>query len=77
MGHLHLEKPRRQVHLKNSLSIVEMKYTLPGIKLFYLMQMPGMLDWFGWCTWDAFYQDVNPQGIRDGLKRFMLPFQSA
>ncbi|KAG8365325.1 hypothetical protein BUALT_Bualt18G0092900 [Buddleja alternifolia] len=31
-------------------------------------QMPGMLDWFGWCTWDAFYQDVNPQGIKDGLK---------
>ncbi|KAL1566900.1 galactinol--sucrose galactosyltransferase [Salvia divinorum] len=31
-------------------------------------QLPGMLDWFGWCTWDAFYQDVNPQGIRDGLK---------
>ncbi|KAM6585512.1 hypothetical protein CsatB_012514 [Cannabis sativa] len=31
-------------------------------------QMPGMLDWFGWCTWDAFYQDVNPQGIREGLK---------
>ncbi|XP_062160527.1 probable galactinol--sucrose galactosyltransferase 2 [Alnus glutinosa] len=31
-------------------------------------QMPGMLDWFGWCTWDAFYQEVNPQGIRDGLK---------
>ncbi|XP_059438212.1 probable galactinol--sucrose galactosyltransferase 2 [Corylus avellana] len=31
-------------------------------------QMPGMLDWFGWCTWDAFYQEVNPQGIKDGLK---------
>ncbi|CAA3028949.1 probable galactinol--sucrose galactosyltransferase 2 [Olea europaea subsp. europaea] len=31
-------------------------------------QMPGMLDYFGWCTWDAFYHDVNPQGIRDGLK---------
>ncbi|KAJ9690061.1 hypothetical protein PVL29_012629 [Vitis rotundifolia] len=31
-------------------------------------QMPGMLDWFGWCTWDAFYHEVNPQGIRDGLK---------
>ncbi|XP_071929001.1 probable galactinol--sucrose galactosyltransferase 2 [Coffea arabica] len=30
-------------------------------------QMPGMLDWFGWCTWDAFYHDVNPQGIKDGL----------
>ncbi|KAK2652648.1 hypothetical protein Ddye_012504 [Dipteronia dyeriana] len=31
-------------------------------------QIPGMLDWFGWCTWDAFYQDVNPQGIKEGLK---------
>ncbi|CAJ1962774.1 unnamed protein product [Sphenostylis stenocarpa] len=31
--------------------------------------MPGMLDCFGWCTWDAFYHFVNPQGIRDGLKR--------
>ncbi|KAK5831557.1 hypothetical protein PVK06_015355 [Gossypium arboreum] len=31
------------------------------------VQMPGILDWFGWCTWDAFYSDVNPQGIKDGL----------
>lgn len=31
-------------------------------------KMPGILDWLGWCTWDAFYHDVNPQGIRDGLK---------
>ncbi|KAK8914319.1 putative galactinol--sucrose galactosyltransferase 2 [Platanthera zijinensis] len=31
-------------------------------------QMPGMLDWFGWCTWDAFYHDLSPQGIREGLK---------
>ncbi|KAL5574811.1 hypothetical protein UlMin_016510 [Ulmus minor] len=31
-------------------------------------QLPAMLDWFGWCTWDAFYQDVSPQGIREGLK---------
>ncbi|KAL2603528.1 hypothetical protein AAZV13_09G015700 [Glycine max] len=30
-------------------------------------QMPGMLDCFGWCTWDAFYHSVNPQGIKDGL----------
>ncbi|KAG6743464.1 hypothetical protein POTOM_052156 [Populus tomentosa] len=30
--------------------------------------MPGILDVFGWCTWDAFYQEVNPQGIKDGLK---------
>ncbi|XP_020588586.1 probable galactinol--sucrose galactosyltransferase 2 isoform X2 [Phalaenopsis equestris] len=31
-------------------------------------QMPGMLDWFGWCTWDAFYHDVSPQGITKGLR---------
>ncbi|KAK1296074.1 putative galactinol--sucrose galactosyltransferase 2 [Acorus calamus] len=31
---------------------------------------PGSLDWFGWCTWDAFYHAVNPQGIKEGLKRF-------
>lgn len=31
-------------------------------------KMPAHLDWFGWCTWDAFYQDVNPEGIRAGLE---------
>ncbi|KAK1272858.1 putative galactinol--sucrose galactosyltransferase 2 [Acorus gramineus] len=31
-------------------------------------QYPGSLDWFGWCTWDAFYHAVNPQGIKEGLK---------
>uniref|UniRef100_A0A0C9S393 galactinol--sucrose galactosyltransferase n=1 Tax=Wollemia nobilis TaxID=56998 RepID=A0A0C9S393_9CONI len=31
-------------------------------------KMPGILDWFGWCTWDAFYTDVNPEGIDQGLK---------
>ncbi|KAI4343687.1 hypothetical protein L6164_011006 [Bauhinia variegata] len=28
---------------------------------------PAHLDWFGWCTWDAFYTQVNPQGIKEGL----------
>jgi len=37
-----------------------------------MMQMPAILDWFGWCTWDAFYQEVNPKGIRQGLKRSMM-----
>ncbi|KAK7303457.1 hypothetical protein RJT34_14364 [Clitoria ternatea] len=35
-----------------------------------MKQMPEMLDCFGWCTWDAFYQSVNPQGIGDGLRRY-------
>lgn len=33
-------------------------------------KMPVHLDWFGWCTWDAFYQDVDADGIRQGLESF-------
>ncbi|KAF6141457.1 hypothetical protein GIB67_021273 [Kingdonia uniflora] len=29
-------------------------------------KMPATLDWFGWCTWDAFYTKVNPQGDKGG-----------
>ncbi|XP_057804200.1 probable galactinol--sucrose galactosyltransferase 2 [Salvia miltiorrhiza] len=32
---------------------------------------PTHLDWFGWCTWDAFYRDVTPRGIREGLESFL------
>ncbi|GJN27258.1 hypothetical protein PR202_gb15264 [Eleusine coracana subsp. coracana] len=31
-------------------------------------EIPANLDWFGWCTWDAFYKDVNPTGIEEGLQ---------
>eukprot|EP00262_Sarcandra_glabra_P013458 TRINITY_DN3729_c0_g1_i1.p1 TRINITY_DN3729_c0_g1~~TRINITY_DN3729_c0_g1_i1.p1 ORF type:complete len:756 (-),score=84.88 TRINITY_DN3729_c0_g1_i1:81-2348(-) len=29
---------------------------------------PGIVDKFGWCTWDAFYLSVHPQGILEGIK---------
>ncbi|KAJ8749930.1 hypothetical protein K2173_013845 [Erythroxylum novogranatense] len=29
---------------------------------------PGVVDKFGWCTWDAFYLTVHPQGIWEGVK---------
>ncbi|KAK6932894.1 Glycosyl hydrolases 36 [Dillenia turbinata] len=32
------------------------------------MHLPGILDLFGWCTWDAFYTEVCPQGIKEGLE---------
>ncbi|CAA3005215.1 probable galactinol--sucrose galactosyltransferase 1 [Olea europaea subsp. europaea] len=32
--------------------------------------MPDMLNWFGWCTWDAFYTDVTSEGVKQGLKSF-------
>ena len=34
-----------------------------------LVQLPSFLDWFGWCTWDAFYTDVTAEGVEEGLKR--------
>ncbi|KAK4766766.1 hypothetical protein SAY87_008408 [Trapa incisa] len=31
-------------------------------------KLPDLLDWFGWCTWDAFYTDVTAEGVDEGLK---------
>ncbi|XP_010257201.1 PREDICTED: probable galactinol--sucrose galactosyltransferase 2 [Nelumbo nucifera] len=30
-------------------------------------KLPSFLDWFGWCTWDAFYTDVTAEGVVEGL----------
>ncbi|KAI3970256.1 hypothetical protein MKX01_023903 [Papaver californicum] len=30
-------------------------------------KLPQIVDYFGWCTWDAFYQDVTQQGVEAGL----------
>ncbi|KAL9268883.1 putative galactinol--sucrose galactosyltransferase 6 [Drosera capensis] len=29
--------------------------------------LPGIVDYFGWCTWDAFYQEVTQEGVEAGL----------
>ncbi|XP_040987037.1 galactinol--sucrose galactosyltransferase-like [Juglans microcarpa x Juglans regia] len=29
---------------------------------------PGIVDKFGWCTWDAFYLKVHPMGVWEGVK---------
>ncbi|KAG5031974.1 hypothetical protein JHK85_015956 [Glycine max] len=34
------------------------------------IKIPAHLDWFGWSTWDAFYTEVSPQGIKEGLQSF-------
>ncbi|XP_047959731.1 probable galactinol--sucrose galactosyltransferase 2 [Salvia hispanica] len=31
-------------------------------------KLPAFLDWFGWCTWDAFYTDVTAEGVEEGLE---------
>ncbi|XP_023515742.1 probable galactinol--sucrose galactosyltransferase 6 isoform X2 [Cucurbita pepo subsp. pepo] len=31
-------------------------------------KLPAIVDYFGWCTWDAFYQEVTQDGVEAGLK---------
>uniref|UniRef100_A0A803MAA6 galactinol--sucrose galactosyltransferase n=1 Tax=Chenopodium quinoa TaxID=63459 RepID=A0A803MAA6_CHEQI len=31
-------------------------------------RLPNFVDWFGWCTWDAFYTDVTAEGVEEGLE---------
>ncbi|KAL6562475.1 flavodoxin-like fold protein [Orobanche gracilis] len=31
-------------------------------------KMPDMLNWFGWCTWDAFYTNVTAEGVKQALE---------
>ncbi|KAL3532298.1 hypothetical protein ACH5RR_005819 [Cinchona calisaya] len=31
-------------------------------------KLPGIVDYFGWCTWDAFYQEVTQEGVEAGLQ---------
>jgi raffinose synthase len=32
--------------------------------------IPSFIDQFGWCTWDAFYQHVSHDKVREGLESF-------
>lgn len=32
--------------------------------------LPDSVDLFGWCTWDAFYKEVSPEGVLAGLAAF-------
>ncbi|VFQ97481.1 unnamed protein product [Cuscuta campestris] len=31
-------------------------------------RLPGIVDYFGWCTWDAFYKEVTQEGVEAGLE---------
>ncbi|XAR66866.1 Galactinol--sucrose galactosyltransferase [Bertholletia excelsa] len=31
-------------------------------------KLPSIVDYFGWCTWDAFYQEVTQEGVEAGLE---------
>lgn len=41
---------------------------LGTFKLLEEKTIPDIVDKFGWCTWDAFYLKVDPQGVKEGVK---------
>ncbi|KAH1217070.1 putative galactinol--sucrose galactosyltransferase 6 [Glycine max] len=41
---------------------------LNTFRLRHEKKLPGIVDCFGWCTWDAFYQEVTQEGVEAGIK---------
>lgn len=41
-----------------------------GGKIREQRRYPDMLEYFGWCSWDAFYYDINEKGIMDKAEEF-------
>ncbi|MBK1880471.1 Sip1-related alpha-galactosidase [Pelagicoccus mobilis] len=43
---------------------------IPGFRLRTEKRLPDFVDRFGWCTWDAFYQEVSAEKVESGLQAF-------
>ncbi|XP_031381755.1 probable galactinol--sucrose galactosyltransferase 6 isoform X2 [Punica granatum] len=48
-------------------AIRAVKLHLKTFRLRHEKKLPSIVDYFGWCTWDAFYQDVTHEGVEAGL----------
>ncbi|KAL2534843.1 putative galactinol--sucrose galactosyltransferase 6 [Abeliophyllum distichum] len=44
------------------------KLHLGTFRLRHEKNLPGIVDYFGWCTWDAFYREVTQEGVDAGLQ---------
>ncbi|XP_062233491.1 probable galactinol--sucrose galactosyltransferase 6 isoform X2 [Phragmites australis] len=49
-------------------AVAAAKSALKTFRLRLEKKLPGIVDYFGWCTWDAFYQDVTQEGVEAGLR---------
>ncbi|XP_015954643.1 galactinol--sucrose galactosyltransferase-like [Arachis duranensis] len=52
--------------VKEAIKIIRLH--LGTFKLLEEKTPPGIVDKFGWCTWDAFYLKVHPKGVWEGVK---------
>ncbi|KAK6945145.1 Glycosyl hydrolases 36 [Dillenia turbinata] len=51
-----------------SQAITAVKLHLKTFKQRHEKKLPPIVDYFGWCTWDAFYQEVTQEGVEAGLE---------
>ncbi|KAK6941693.1 Glycosyl hydrolases 36 [Dillenia turbinata] len=49
-------------------AITAVKLHLKTFKQRHEKKLPPIVDYFGWCTWDAFYQEVTQEGVEAGLE---------
>ncbi|KAL3824516.1 hypothetical protein ACJIZ3_020545 [Penstemon smallii] len=49
-------------------AIKAVKLHLGTFRLRHEKKLPGIVDYFGWCSWDAFYQEVTQEGVESGLQ---------
>ncbi|XP_019150492.1 PREDICTED: probable galactinol--sucrose galactosyltransferase 6 [Ipomoea nil] len=49
-------------------AVTAVKLHLKSFRQRHEKKLPGIMDYFGWCTWDAFYQEVTQEGVEAGLK---------
>lgn len=49
-------------------AIRSVKFHLKSFRQRHEKKLPGIVDYFGWCTWDAFYQEVTQEGVEAGLE---------
>ncbi|CAI9111487.1 OLC1v1011715C1 [Oldenlandia corymbosa var. corymbosa] len=52
--------------VKDAMKVI--RHHLGTFKLLEEKTPPGIVDKFGWCTWDAFYLTVQPRGVWEGVK---------
>lgn len=57
----------RDVHALAATAAAAVARRLGTVRLRSEKPLPAFVGRFGWCTWDAFYHEVTPAGIRDGL----------
>lgn len=66
---LYIARGRRVYDLMDQ-AAVQISSTLKTCRPRSAKPVPEMADWFGWCTWDSFYEKVTERDIPAGLEGF-------